>query len=132
MKFVDCYFIVAMFPQLQHPPALKQNGISKKTFSQKDSYALYLLCHLGDLCSCFKDWTIPVSLRGYFQHIFGRRWAETQTGFCSSSKQQKTQTNRMFFVCLNQQDFWLKTFNPFDVIKATRLKDTWRQLLVLN
>ena len=51
--------------------------------SRQKMWQLYLIYHLGNLCTCFGGWIILVSILGSFWRFFGQKWAETKTGICS-------------------------------------------------
>ena len=110
-------------PNFNSLKCLNNTSYPKKTFWQKYRFALLLWYYLGDLCTCFGGWVIPVSVQGNCWWIFCGGWAETKTGFCLSSRQKNLQPKNKVFRVLPKIFWWNIPF-LISVTMAFMRKDT--------
>ena len=98
---------IGRFPQTSTPSTADTRLCIKKDPFTKKPCPLPFICHLGDLCTCFEGWVISVFVCSNFWQIFGGGWAETKTGFYSSSKQPILQPKRKFFFSASKFLDWI-------------------------
>ena len=85
---------------------LTRTEINKSSFSKRLPCPLSIICHIGDLCTCFGGWEILESVQGDFRQFLLKL---VKTGFCSASKQPNLQTKKRY--CrFYHQDVWTEYF----------------------
>ena len=107
-----------LHPQLQPFPVLKQDFKRILFSKKKEAFPFSFIYLLGDLCTCFGGWAIPVSVNDNFWYRMSK---------LVSSHPPKTPNLQ-----LNKNLFWLTFSSSTNLTMATSMKDTWRYTVVFH